>query len=83
MELLTAQNVDESVVYLANLFNKEYGDPELTLDELKRQIEQYENVKVFLKKEDGKYVSMVGITLFNEIFEPKKKAYLSWVITLP
>ena len=83
MELLTSQNVDESVVYLANLFNKEYGDPELSLEELKRQIEQYENVKVFLKKEDGKYVSMVGITLFNEIFEPKKKAYLSWVVTLP
>lgn len=83
MELLTIQNVDESVVYLANLFNKECGEPELTLEDLKKQIEQYENVKVFLKKEDNKYVSMVGITLFDEMFEPKKKAYLSWVITLP
>lgn len=83
MELLTTQNVDESVVYLANLFNKEYGCPELTLETLKKQIEQYKNVKVFLKKEDNKYVSMVGITLFDEMFEPKKKAYLSWVITLP
>lgn len=36
MELLTSQNVDEGVVYLANLFNKEYGDPELSLEELKR-----------------------------------------------
>ena len=83
MELLTVQNADESVVCMANIFNKEYGEPELTLEELKRQIEQYENVKVFLKKEDGKYVSMVGITLFDELFEPKKKAYISWVITLP
>ena len=82
MELLTIQNVDESVVYLANLFNKEYGEPELTLEDLKKQIEQYENVKVFLKKEDNKYVSMVGITLFNEMFEPKKKAYLKQLIML-
>lgn len=78
------ENLDEGMVELANIFYREEGNKILTtLDEIKEQFDKYKNFKLFVIRQDGKTVSMAGISIFNVFFDRKPNAWISWVITNP
>lgn len=72
------------MVELANIFyHEECSKNLITLDEIKEQFDKYKNFKLFVIRQDEKTVSMAGISIFDEFFSRKPKAWISRAITNP